>query len=60
MSSITTSQPVKQASVEAKIIRADGTVVDLGVIAYYHKNPFKRLGWRISQIFNRANRAKRE
>jgi hypothetical protein len=34
---------VKEITWEAKVIRADGTVEDLGVIAYYHRNPVKRL-----------------
>jgi hypothetical protein len=33
---------VKSATVEAVIIKADGTRVPLGVIAAYHKNPIKR------------------
>jgi len=28
---------------EAKVTRADGTVEDLGEIAHYYRNPFKRL-----------------
>jgi hypothetical protein len=28
---------------EARVIRADGTVEDLGVIAYWNRNPFRRL-----------------
>ena len=40
---------VKEIQVEAVITRADGTVVRLGVIDYYHKNPLKRLIWRIKK-----------
>lgn len=36
-------QPVKSVVLEATITRADGTVVPQGVVAYYHRNPFKRL-----------------
>lgn len=37
------AQPVKSVVLEATITRADGTVVPQGVVAYYHRNPFKRL-----------------
>jgi len=30
------------ATVEAVVIRADGTREDLGVVAYYHQNPLKQ------------------
>lgn len=38
----------KSVAVEARIIRADGTVEELGTIAYHHRNPLKRLVWRLS------------
>ena len=31
----------------AQIIRADGTVEDLGTIQYWNSNPIKRIIWRI-------------
>jgi hypothetical protein len=34
--------PVKQMTLEAVVIRADGTREDLGRIAYWHKNPLRR------------------
>lgn len=34
---------VRRATVEAVIIRADGRVENLGVIAAYHRNPIKRV-----------------
>ena len=40
---------VKQMELSARIIRADGTIEDLGTIQYWHKNPLKRLLWRIKQ-----------
>ena len=44
----------KSAEVSAIIYRADGTVKqDLGVIAYYHKNPFKRFLFNVKQFFKR-------
>lgn len=44
---ITTQSKVKEMSVSAVIIRANGTVEDLGAIQYWHSNPLKRLFWRI-------------
>jgi hypothetical protein len=37
----------KSAEFRAVVTRADGSVEDLGVIAYWHKNPFKRWAWAI-------------
>lgn len=39
---------VRQATLEAVVIRADGTVENLGVVSYYHKNPLKRLFYKIT------------
>ena len=39
----------KEAQITATITRADGTVVELGVIDYWHKNPIKRIIWRIKK-----------
>ena len=40
---------VKQMELSARIVRADGTVEELGTIQYWHKNPIKRILWRIKQ-----------
>lgn len=40
---------VSEATLEATIIRADGRIEKLGVIAYYHKNPLRRLIWRVGR-----------
>ena len=39
----------KELQLVATIIRADGTVVELGVIDYWHKNTIKRFIWRIKK-----------
>ena len=39
----------KEIQLVATITRADGTVEDLGVIDYWHKNPVKRFIWRIKK-----------
>lgn len=38
-------------SVEATIIRKDGTVEQLGTVAFYHKNPLKRWWWHLCYFF---------
>jgi hypothetical protein len=43
MSGIRTEATVKEQSISAFVTRADGTVENLGVISYYHRNPVKRL-----------------
>ena len=39
----------KELQLEARIIKADGTIVELGIIDYWHKNPIKRIIWRIKK-----------
>jgi hypothetical protein len=43
----TAKSGVKQATIEAVVIRADGTREDLGVVSYWHANPLKRLLHRL-------------
>jgi hypothetical protein len=38
---------IREATIAVKVIRADGTEEDHGVVSYYHKNPIKRLLWRL-------------
>lgn len=40
----------KEASITAVITRADGSVHDLGTISYWHKNPLRRIAWRVKQF----------
>jgi hypothetical protein len=44
-----TNLDAKEIQLVATIIRADGTVEELGVIDYYHKNPIKMLIWRFTK-----------
>lgn len=37
----------KESELRAVITRADGTIEDLGVIAYWHRNPLRRWVWNI-------------
>lgn len=41
----------RSAEFRAVITRADGTVEDLGAIAYWHRNPLRRWGWNIARLF---------
>ncbi len=50
MAFFTASVPYRQVEVEGRIIRADGTVEELGRIAYWHINPLRRLAWRLKQL----------
>jgi hypothetical protein len=44
-----TAAGVKSVAMEARIIRADGTIEDLGTIAYWHESRWRRLLWRLSK-----------
>jgi hypothetical protein len=39
----------KSASIEAVITRADGTIVNLGTVDYWHRSIIKRIIWRIKK-----------
>lgn len=40
-----TNGNAKESRISAVVTRADGSVEDLGVIAYWHKNPLRRALW---------------
>jgi hypothetical protein len=44
---------VKQATIEVTILRANGDRENLGVVSYWHKNPLRRLWWRITHEVQR-------
>jgi len=47
-----TNSGIKSAQMKAVVLRADGTVKqDLGIVSYYHSNPFKQLAWNITHFF---------
>lgn len=48
MTSITSAKSSSQLSVV--VTRANGTVEDLGIVSYWHKNPLKRLAWRATRF----------
>ena len=39
----------KEIEIQAVIIRADGTKVDLGTIDYFNKNIFKLILWKVKK-----------
>jgi hypothetical protein len=53
VSSVATNLKRKEQTVNAVVTRADGTVIDMGVIAYYHRNPLKRLLGQLWVYLNR-------
>ena len=38
---------VKEATIEIVVLRANGDREELGVVSYWHRNPLKRLAWRL-------------
>lgn len=52
MAGFTASSNVKEAQIEAVVIRADGTRENLGTIAYFHKNPLRRFLWRLKDMLH--------
>jgi hypothetical protein len=42
-----TNAKAKQATIEAVITRADGSIERLGVVSYWHRNSFKRWWWHL-------------
>lgn len=39
----------RMISIEATVTRADGTVERLGTVSYWHRNPIRRLIWRLGR-----------
>jgi hypothetical protein len=37
----------REATVDITVIRADGTVEHHGTVSYWHRNPLRRLAWRL-------------
>lgn len=52
MKASATGQP-SEVIVEAVITKADGTVIDLGEISYYHRSPWKRLTHKFKRMKGR-------
>jgi hypothetical protein len=37
---------IQDATLSIRVIRADGTIEDYGIVAFYHKNPIVRFAWK--------------
>jgi len=53
MSDIKARGEVRSAQIDVVVIRADGTREDLGTVSYYHRNPLRRLWWRLGRLLRR-------
>lgn len=49
MSEQSANADIKEASIQATVIRADGTVEQLGTVSFYHRNPLRRAMWALKQ-----------
>ena len=47
MTATLTRGRAREVSISAVITRADGTTENLGAISYWHKNPLRRIAWRL-------------
>jgi hypothetical protein len=45
---------VREATLSVQVTRADGTVENLGIVAYHHESPFRRLIWHARQIMRKG------
>jgi hypothetical protein len=43
-------------SIEAVVIRKDGTRQNLGTVSYWHRNPLMRLLWKAKQMFTKKEK----
>jgi hypothetical protein len=50
MAAVSAKSHVREASIEAVITRANGTVENLGMISYYHRNPLRRFAWQLRKL----------
>jgi hypothetical protein len=53
---ITVKSKVQEVSIAAVVTRTDGSVEDLGIIAYNNKNPFKMLKFKLKKFKGRWNK----
>lgn len=53
MSEQSANADIKEASIQATVIRADGSVEHLGTVSFYHRNPLRRAMWALKQKLRR-------
>ena len=51
------ARAAQEVRISAVIMRADGTVEDLGIISHWHKNPLKRLAHKLGRLFKWLQRS---
>lgn len=56
MSSMIVRSGTREASISAVVTHPDGTTVDHGVVAYWNRNPVKRLAWWLGRLCRRLAR----
>jgi len=54
MAGIFVHERAREARIGIVVTRADGKVEDHGTVAYWHRNPVKRLVWRIRELIKRT------
>ena len=54
MSEVRCHAPVKSIQLQARVIRANGQIEDLGTIAYWNKSFWHRLLYRLRRLAGRA------
>jgi hypothetical protein len=47
MGTVVAPAEAREASIEVTVIRADGRIERLGTVSYWHRNPLRRLAWRL-------------
>ena len=57
MTAIRSRQGYKEVTIRAVVTRADGTIEDRGVISYRHKNPLRRLAYKLGRLFKWLQRS---
>ncbi len=50
----------RSIAVEMVITKADGRVIDLGIVDYYHRNPFINLFWTVKLALAARNKMRNE
>ena len=50
MGTVKAAGKIKEARIQAVIIRADGSRENLGTVSYYHSNPLKRLWHKLKEL----------
>jgi hypothetical protein len=49
MSDVNAKPEVKEVTIEAVVIRANGDREDLGTVAYWNRNPLLRVAYKLGQ-----------